>query len=590
MKKCNNCGREFPDSANVCSQCGTRLSSPDEGNRCPSCGELNPAGSVFCMKCGARLVAPPPPPPVKPEPVGANGTGGAYNEVKPAYSESAAHSTPATPERSDDEEVEPPPPYIDNPVGIKQKVVAFEYKKNIIGNIVLLVMALTVALMSLLTPINLKLRTHSVVPSEQVGDVKIYESDTYVEIKQDVFKAIGAIFFMAAGEYEVVDEKIINPYEEEYAKRLREAEAEIAEWFTTHPMPTNEAELEEYSKEYQAAYRKIISKHLSKMNYIAYALTAATTGERFEEALSFETFFNVAFSFAIAMLAVTLAVVAVVNLVIGILGLVRRKRSTHLFSFLGTAAVLSAVQLILTLAAPNLIALGGAFATTLVVMLVYLIAGAARAIVLERVPVGVIIKNTVIAGLMIAAFFLLCGNTVAVTSTLTVKTPDPNNPDRFIYTVVSTVKILGDSSMLSHQMFNFSDYMVEGSTLPASTVVGGILTALSLLISTIIIGVGATKQLKFNALDHEKNPKLSGTTSALTTAIVLATIVIFQLAFFAGSDSYATITGSDLSGISTKYEMRAVTWISIVFMIGLFVFDKVFKPDKKKKQAAEIPA
>ncbi|MCH5158775.1 MAG: zinc ribbon domain-containing protein [Clostridiales bacterium] len=588
MKKCNNCGREFPDSANICSQCGTVLTVPDEGLRCPTCGEVNPAGSVFCMKCGTKLTAAQTPP--SGEHAEANAAQ-SPTDVPPTSSRFTAQtetSEPPAPAESEEDE-NPPPPYLDNPVGIKQKIVAFEYKKNIIGNVVLLIMALTIALMSLLTPLNLKLRTGNVIPSESVGDTKIFESDTYVEVHQNVFKAIGAIFFMAAGHYETKEGKIINPYEEEFAERMKDAQAELTEWQNAHP-PRSEDELEKYSEEYQAAAKKILSKHLSKMNYIAYVLTAATTDEEYEVASSFETFFNVIFSFAIALLAVTLAVVAIVNLVIGILGVVKRTRSTHLFSFLGTASVLSAVQLILTLAAPNLIAVGGAFATTLVTMLVYLIAGTLRAVALEKVSLGVAIKNAALAGMMIAAFFLLCGNTVAVTHVLRGKVADPSDPSKFSYPIISTVKILGDSSMLSHQMFSFSDYVVEGSTLSPSTVVGGIMTALSLIISAIIMGIGATKQLRFNALDHEKNAKLSGTTSALTTAIVLATIIIFQFAFFAGAESNAELTGADLSGISASYAMRAVTYIAVVLMIGLFIFDKAFKPDKKKKQAAEAAA
>ena len=52
---CPNCGRESPDHARFCINCGTALESPDATVGCPNCGQDNPAGAQFCSSCGTEL-------------------------------------------------------------------------------------------------------------------------------------------------------------------------------------------------------------------------------------------------------------------------------------------------------------------------------------------------------------------------------------------------------------------------------------------------------------------------------------------------------------------------------------------------------
>lgn len=79
MPRCGNCGRDNPEGAVFCQDCGTQIpgasaaptedpESPGSGGAdraCPACRTPNPASMAFCRQCGARLdpSAPAPVPP-----------------------------------------------------------------------------------------------------------------------------------------------------------------------------------------------------------------------------------------------------------------------------------------------------------------------------------------------------------------------------------------------------------------------------------------------------------------------------------------------------------------------------------------------
>ena len=52
---CPKCGRENPDQASFCIDCGTTLASSDVQVSCSVCKEENPAGARFCRSCGNPL-------------------------------------------------------------------------------------------------------------------------------------------------------------------------------------------------------------------------------------------------------------------------------------------------------------------------------------------------------------------------------------------------------------------------------------------------------------------------------------------------------------------------------------------------------
>ena len=54
--KCPTCGKELPENAKFCLECGTKIEQLAENEMiCPSCGKKTPKGK-FCMECGAPLV------------------------------------------------------------------------------------------------------------------------------------------------------------------------------------------------------------------------------------------------------------------------------------------------------------------------------------------------------------------------------------------------------------------------------------------------------------------------------------------------------------------------------------------------------
>ena len=52
MKKCLNCGTEYPDELNFCQNCGQRLVST---NVCPNCGQPIDPNDAFCGHCGHKI-------------------------------------------------------------------------------------------------------------------------------------------------------------------------------------------------------------------------------------------------------------------------------------------------------------------------------------------------------------------------------------------------------------------------------------------------------------------------------------------------------------------------------------------------------
>ena len=56
MLKCEQCGREFPDSAKFCPDCGTALSAGKVRKLfCPKCGAEQRNGAKFCHQCGSAI-------------------------------------------------------------------------------------------------------------------------------------------------------------------------------------------------------------------------------------------------------------------------------------------------------------------------------------------------------------------------------------------------------------------------------------------------------------------------------------------------------------------------------------------------------
>ena len=55
--KCNNCGKEVPDNAKFCLECGSKIEVLAENEMiCPNCGKKTAKGK-FCMECGEKLQA-----------------------------------------------------------------------------------------------------------------------------------------------------------------------------------------------------------------------------------------------------------------------------------------------------------------------------------------------------------------------------------------------------------------------------------------------------------------------------------------------------------------------------------------------------
>lgn len=50
--KCQNCGKEIPDTAKVCGYCGTRQERKPETKTCPNCQSEVPLASNVCGHCG----------------------------------------------------------------------------------------------------------------------------------------------------------------------------------------------------------------------------------------------------------------------------------------------------------------------------------------------------------------------------------------------------------------------------------------------------------------------------------------------------------------------------------------------------------
>ena len=57
MKTCPKCNASMPDDVNFCTECGTKMSEPQEQTKfCISCGAKIPYEAQFCPECAAKQV------------------------------------------------------------------------------------------------------------------------------------------------------------------------------------------------------------------------------------------------------------------------------------------------------------------------------------------------------------------------------------------------------------------------------------------------------------------------------------------------------------------------------------------------------
>ena len=55
LGRCPKCGKELPDNAKFCLECGEKIETVKDGIICANCGEVTPLGK-FCLHCGSSIV------------------------------------------------------------------------------------------------------------------------------------------------------------------------------------------------------------------------------------------------------------------------------------------------------------------------------------------------------------------------------------------------------------------------------------------------------------------------------------------------------------------------------------------------------
>ncbi len=602
--RCPACGELNALGSNRCKRCGFDLINGETEVVCKSCGDVNPVGEKFCRKCGAELSVEheqrvsedtsrdntvgnaadvpsatdarqntPPQDAYKNADRGYGnnyngnynynyGYGNGYNNNNGnynynynygygnnGYNNNGYNNNYVPPAPTPSAPADDAPPFLDNPVGVRQKVVAFEYKRNLIGNLFLMIMALVMALMSFLTPINVKYRLSNAAFSEP----EMYESDTYITVGQSIFNVFGAISYLNEVTYND-GEKICGSLQEDFAAAFDAARQDYEDWLNAHP--------EASGKETYDAYADFVGQRLSDMNYIAYTLIFEGDSDDVMYDYS-DNVLHAIYLFSITIMAIALGIVSTVNFIIGLVGVCAKKKSKNVFSFLSCATALSGVQLVITLIAPGIVAVGGAFATMLTAALAFLISGTVTSIFRGKACTGKVVKNAVVSALMLIAFFLLCGNTVTVSAIMS------SGDVRDIY---------GSSSMLPEHMYNL---MSSGEITSTAAAMSGAIATLCINVAILLSMIGVVKQLSYNALLHEKIKASSGSPLALASLILLIVAVIFcSVGLSNGVKSLAYITGGNIE-VPITFMLRFPAFVSMALSLGAFIFDRAYNPDKK---------
>ncbi|MCH5156004.1 MAG: zinc ribbon domain-containing protein [Clostridiales bacterium] len=450
----------------------------------------------------------------------------------------------------------------------------FDSKHHIILNAIVMACAIVVLFVALFAPIKVKIYANPI--SEKDGsDVEI----TYTEVNQSIFQVIGSVFYIKASDKQKAE---VN---KDYAKAYENYQKEMAEWILDHPTATEE--------EAREASIDIQMDCLSDVNYLAYILANTNIKDAINGTF-IETAMTAALGTIIAVLAIVMAIISLIYIVKAIINIVKKQPQTGLFKYMTTMLSLAVSGLTIMFCTPMLVAGGNMFAVALFVAITMLITASCGALIVGKEHKLVVLKRSIIALVAMIAFFILCGNILSVV--------DKTSASATVTTIAPTG--FGLHSVLS--VLQFGDNAPDITTMIAKPIMG-------LIMYIFVAGafasyVGTVMKRAFRRLAAGDDGKKVSIMRPAIAAIVTGLLAII-LGFMSGTitNAFFSMVKLPKADIKVQWLARAQIWVSLIFVIGIIVFSKVFlpndtvkasaqetqnaeQPEEKKEQPAEQPA
>lgn len=452
------------------------------------------------------------------------------------------------------------------------KAVAREGERRLFSNIVVILLTAAILFVSLFAPIK--------VTASGIASVSGSNESVTVNVKQmsqSIFKIFAALGYVNLNADDDKDFGKIKKVYDEYQKATEKADNEKEAWASRNPDAAD--------SEIQEKHMEACVKYYSDCNIFAYTLAFTTvgaldklTGEPVEsyvaEMLAAQRKIAV-FGLVIAAITAFLQLgLAVAALTFGILAVIKiiKKRPSGLNAFLTVTLLLSGVALVLLSFAPTLAPGGAMFAIAMTAAISYLVYGVVSAIA-SRKPITGVVKNAVIAGFAIAAFFVLCFNVILITLNMAAKSTSWSADSS-----VETGTPLGGVTEMLIMCMSLKTMLGIECKYSDLSVTGGIVTAILGVAAVIVLFVWLWLSLKRISGDEDKRVD----SYAIIGAVLLIALAV-EAAVAGGIGEPPVVTNG--IGIHAAFAARAQVYVSLGFAVVAFLFGVLFPAGKKSPTA-----
>ncbi len=630
MVKCTQCGAEYPDGQKFCGSCGTKLVNVAE-EKCPACGATIAPESAFCGSCGAKVVR------EKYKVCPSCGAeypldskfcvndGADLRDVEPVTKLVAVPSDGAT----DQKPAKKSSKASESVKGFKNKAVAFENKHFVIRNGVIALLSLIFVFFALFMPINVMgysddelIYTDGFEDIVDVLEMDVDDGDELsvachpVKVRQSIWKLFAAFKYKDLDREVKSDFELIEDITEDYEKAVQEARDEAFDEVAVKSSSTGQLTIPESKlPEYYEEFEDSLSKHLSKINYIAYLLARDVAvledgrdddGEEYSEVLAGDPGMyaadvaTLAFGTVVAVLSILFAASAVAALVLAIIGMVKKNQKLGLMRFLMIATVASAALCLLSAFAPLGKAGGAMLAIFLISAFVWLLSGVTQTVIIGDVKVSKLICRSAFALLLIVGMILLlCTNCICLRASSTITETTITETTSEVRSASILIKLYAPVGSLFSEALQDAVTVSEGVKLEpdidlTGAIASGIISYIIAIIALAALTASVVLALKVLAStdQNKKLPLISPIVSTIFVfALIIATGAVSGILFNAFADP---IEEGDV-GIKVKTEIlfmyfaRAQVYFTLVFAAAAMAYSLVSK-FKKKSPAVDAGA
>lgn len=470
--------------------------------------------------------------------------------------------------------------------GMRDKTVAFENKHSLIVNLLVLCCSFVILMVSLFAPI--KVSGYAGIGPDSSGQLIYADVNdgcvdyTYVEVEQNMFDVIGALFYISPSE------KALATINKEMDKELRAADKEYSAWRMLYPSVDEETTRNKRTEIYQ--------KHISNANYLGYLLANTSPIVKTQEDIInsdydssdeeesenstmglFTTIsFSVSLGLAIVILSIVMAIMSLVNLIKAIIGLCKKKTTVKFDKYMFRMFALSGASLVLMWVSPLLATGGGMFGISMFVATVLLITGVLRSLFVRGDNWLMVIKRGVTAFLCMLAFYLLCSNIfVFSTEYNDVSSNTVVKPGYAVFTI-----------------FNLMDVGSGVNELTLSTYLVGFVM--------YVFTAGFIMSFAYNVFSRSVRNVAKGGDSKPVPGMMIAVAVLMLVGLVYGlvSGTIINSVGSNVksseiaSDQTVKWLMSGHVWSALVLTIAAIVLHFAFRPENicKGKTMTVLPA